>query len=134
MLATKLRSKRIGFRHGMKPAGLGVFAVNGNTDQIKILANTEGLRALRSELEEAEKSIRNNQVYEFGDPLWLRGNSRLVSVEPAYMKNMDTHLRVSDEDIHPVPDIGPRIFMGTVIMSILALTVIGLITIVNWIF
>jgi hypothetical protein len=110
-----------------------MFFVNGNSDSIKIVANAEGIQALRQELEMAERSVRKNKSYLFGDPLWLKGSSRIVSVEPilSKVKTLTGEEATEEEDKR---DIGPRIFWSGVILITTALIVIGAITVFQWIF
>lgn len=111
---------------------MGLFFVNGSSDSIKIIANAEGIRALKDELDQAEQSIRGNTSYFFGDPLWMRSSSKLVAIEPAQPRN--------EASEHPDPaaaeyaDLGPRIFLFSVVAISLGLMAVGTVTIFKWLF
>jgi hypothetical protein len=132
VLATRRLSRRIHPAHGIKPATVSLFFVNGKSDSIKIIANPEGIQALKVELEQAEASIRSNKSYFFGDPLWLRGSSRLVAVEPMYVKS-GTESEEMETAVENT-DLAPRIFLFSVVMIALTLMTVGVITICQWLF
>lgn len=132
MLATKRISSKIDQSRGYKPASVSLFFVNGKTDSIKIVANSEGIQALKVELEQAERAVRRNKSYFFGDPLWLKGQARLVAIEPALSKLHP----VQEEEEEPVVEkneIAPRIFWISAMLVLSTLMVVGAVTIVKWI-
>lgn len=134
VLATKNRIKSMNVLHGTKPASVSLFFMNGDSSNIKIIANVEGIQALREELEEAEKALRRNKSYLFGDPLWWRGNSRVVAIEPV-LSVSDGKVKETVETVTSVnPELGPRLLMGGLILSLLVLTIIGAITVFQWLF
>lgn len=104
--------------------------MNGNSESIKIVANAEGIRALKEELDLAEKSVRVNKSYFFGDPLWMRSNSKLVAVEPAQNRG------AFDEADQPVENtaLAPRIFLLSIVSIAVTLMVVGGVTIFSWLF
>jgi hypothetical protein len=133
VLTAKKLSRKTETVAGLRPASLSMFFVNGNSDSIKIVANAEGIQALRQELEMAERSVRKNKSYLVGDPLWLKGSSRIVSIEPilSKVKTLTGEEAESEEDRR---EIGPRIFWSGVILITTALIVIGAITVFQWLF
>lgn len=134
VLATKNRIKSVNVPHGTKPASVSLFFMNGDSSTIKIIANVEGIQALREELEEAEKALRRNKSYLFGDPLWWRGNSRVVAIEPVLsISDKTKEVEETCESTHH-PVIGPRLVLGGLIVSMIALTIIGAITVFQWLF
>jgi hypothetical protein len=130
VLATRI-SKRSGLSERIRPASVSLLFVNGSSDNIKIVANPEGIRALKDELDQAEKSIRGNKSYFFGDPLWMRSNSKLVAIEPTQSRS------ASFDEAEPAienTEIGPRIFLFSLIMIAFTLMTIGTVTIFKWLF
>jgi hypothetical protein len=133
VLATKRISTKIDQTRGYKPASVSLFFVNGNSDSIKIVANAEGIQALKEELELAEKAVRKNRSYFLGDPLWMNGQAKLISVEPVISKLQS----VSEEDEEEAVEknnLAPRIFWISVLLIMTTLMVIGGITICKWLF
>lgn len=133
VLTAKKLSRKTENVTGLRPASLSMYFVNGNSDSIKIVANAEGIQALRQELEMAERSIRKNKSYLLGDPLWLKGTSRIVSIEPilSKVKTLTGEEAEAAEDRY---SIGPRIFWSGVILVLTAFIVIGAITVFQWLF
>jgi len=117
----------------IKPATVKLSFVDGNSDSINLVANPEGIQALKCELEMAEKSLRSNKSYFFGDPLWLKGASRLVAIEPVHNK-----LLMSGEEKTPVvaanTELAPRIFMLSLVMIAGTLMTVGVVTVCQWLF
>jgi hypothetical protein len=129
VLATKRITRRPELPERLKPASVSLFFVNGNSDSIKIVANPEGIRALKEELDQAEKSIRGNKSYFFRDPLWMRSSSKLIAIEPTQ--------NGAFEQMEPAAEnteLAPRIFLFSIAMIVLTLMSIGTITIFNWLF
>jgi hypothetical protein len=131
VLATKRITRRPELQERIKPASVSLFFVNGSSDSIKIVANPEGIRALKEELDQAEKSIRGNKSYFFGDPLWMRSSSKLVAIEPTQSRN--GALEQSDTAMGNT-ELAPRIFLFSLVMIALTLMSVGTITIFKWLF
>lgn len=130
MLATRRISRNTHVTQRVKPATVSLFFMNGNSESIKIVANAEGIRALKEELDLAEKSVRVNKSYFFGDPLWMRSNSKLVAVEPAQTRG------AFEEADQPVENtaLAPRIFLLSLVTIAITLMVVGGVTIFRWLF
>lgn len=134
VLATKRISTKIDQTRGYKPASVSLFFVNGNSDSIKIVANAEGIQALKEELEMAEKAVRKNRSYFFGDPLWLKGQAKLVAIEPVISKLQSVSEDDEEDAIIEKSDLAPRVFWISALVVMSALMVIGAITICKWLF
>jgi hypothetical protein len=134
VLSTKQISRRISQPSAsIKPASVKLFFVNGNADSIKIVANPEGIHALKCELEEAERSIRRNKSYFFGDPLWLKGASRLVAIEPSHLAAAPMEIE-ENESVAENTELAPRIFMFSLVMIAATLMTVGVVTVCQWLF
>lgn len=134
VLATKNTAKSTTVLHRTKPASVSLFFMNGDSSCIKIVANVEGIQALRNELEEAEKALRRNKSYLFGDPLWWRGNSKFVAIEPT-AGNAEGLTTVDNETEGTVHNpLGPKLLLGSVVVSVIALTIVGAMTVCGWVF
>lgn len=134
MLATKRISKRMSHVGSIKPATVKLFFVDGNSDSIKIVANPEGIQALKGELEMAERSLRSNKSYFFGDPLWLKGASRLVAIEPVHSKLLANNNNEDIEITRENTELAPRLFMLSMVMIAGTLMTVGVVTVCQWLF